>query len=175
MAAAAHWLRSLVALFREDVPTALTCLQDTLAAVDRVAPDAPPFLPAVTMAVVLIPCAGRWVPAFEETALIGSQVGRAQAPGYVWSAIGTAHRLQRDLGSAVAVVRRAADVFGSVADDAGSALALHQLGCIERDLWRVRRRPGPPQQCVALAPPARRPAWGESDAGQPRAHRRRGR
>ena len=133
MAAAAHWLRSLVALFRENVPTALACLQDTLAAVERVAPDAPPFLPAVTMAVVLVPCAGQWVPAFEETALIGSQVGPAQAPGYVWSAIGTAHRLQRDLGSAVTVVRRAAEAFGSVADDAGSALALHQLGCIERD------------------------------------------
>ena len=133
MAAAAHWLRSLVALFRENVPTALACLQDTLAAVERVAPDAPPFLPAVSMAVVLVPCAGQWVPAFEETALIGSQVGPAQAPGYVWSAIGTAHRLQRDLGSAVTVVRRAAEAFGSVADDAGSALALHQLGCIERD------------------------------------------
>ena len=133
MAAAAHWLRSLVALFRENVPTALARLQDTLAAVERVAPDAPPFLPAVTLAVVLVPCAGQWVPVFEETALIGSQVGPAQAPGYVWSAIGTAHRLQRDLGSAVTVVRRAAEAFGSVADDAGSALALHQLGCIERD------------------------------------------
>jgi tetratricopeptide (TPR) repeat protein len=133
MAAAAHWLRSSIALFREDLPAAQAFLQDTLAAVDRVAPDAPPFLPAVTLAAVLIPCAGRWVPAFEETALIGSHVGRAQAPGYVWSAIGTAHRLQRDLGAAAADVRRAAEVFDGVADDAGSALTMHQLGCIERD------------------------------------------
>ncbi|OHV47374.1 hypothetical protein [Pseudofrankia sp. BMG5.36] len=133
MAATSHWLGSMVALFQEDVPTALALLRDTLAAVDRVALEAPPFLPAVTMAVVLIPCAGRWVPAFEETALIGGQVGRAQAPGYVWSAIGGAHRLDRDLGSAAAAVRRAAEVFDTVADDAGSALARHQLGCIERD------------------------------------------
>jgi predicted ATPase/DNA-binding SARP family transcriptional activator len=131
--AAAHWLLSLVELFRENVPTALARLRDTLTAVEKVDPDAPSFLPAVTMAVVLIPCGGRWVPAFEETALIGSQVPRAQAPGYVWSEIGTAYRLQRDLESAAAAARRAADIFDDIADDAGSALALHHLGCIERD------------------------------------------
>jgi predicted ATPase/DNA-binding SARP family transcriptional activator len=131
--AAAHWLLSLVELFREDAPTALGSLHDTLSAVEKVDPAAPSFLPAVTMAIVLIPCAGRWVPAFEETALIGSQVARAQAPGYVWSEIGTAHRLQRDLGSAAAGARRAAEIFDDIADDAGSALAMHQLGCIERD------------------------------------------
>jgi predicted ATPase/DNA-binding SARP family transcriptional activator len=131
--AAAHWLLSLVELFRENGPTALARLHDTLTAVQKVDQDASSFLPAVTMAIVLIPCAGRWVPAFEETALIGSQVARAQAPGYVWSEIGTAYRLQRDLGSAAAAVRRAAGIFDGIADDAGSALALHQLGCIERD------------------------------------------
>jgi tetratricopeptide (TPR) repeat protein len=120
-------------LFRENVPAALARLHDTLTALERVDPDAPSFLPAVTAAIVLIPCAGRWVPAFEETALIGSQVGRAHAPGYVWSEIGTAHRLQRDLGSAATAAQRAAEIFDDIADDAGSALALHHLGCIERD------------------------------------------
>src|SRR5205814_1527551 len=118
-AAAALWLRSVVELFREDIPGAVTCLRDTLAAVDRIDPEAAPFLPAVTMAVVLIPCAGRWVPAFEETALIGSRVGRAQARGYIWSALGSAYRLKRDLRSAVQVVRRSADVFDDLGDDAG--------------------------------------------------------
>ena len=131
--ATAHWLLSQVELFRENVPTALSRLHDTLTAVERVDPDAAPFLPAVTAAIVLIPCAGRWVPAFEETALIGSHVARAHAPGYVWSGIGTAHRLRRDLGSAAAAARRAVEIFDDIADDAGSALALHHLGCIERD------------------------------------------
>ncbi len=74
IAAAACWLHSLVALFREEASTALTCLHDTLAAVDRVDPEESPFLPAVTLSLELIPCAGRWVPAFEETALIGRRV-----------------------------------------------------------------------------------------------------
>jgi tetratricopeptide (TPR) repeat protein len=86
------------------------------------------------MAVVLIPCTGRWVPTFEETALIGSRVGRAQARGYVWSALASASRLKRDLRSAAGFVQRSADVFNDLGDDAGLALALHQLGCIERDL-----------------------------------------
>jgi predicted ATPase len=131
--AAARWLLSVVELFRENGATALARLHDTLTAVEGIDPDASSFLPAVTLALVLIPCAGRWVPVFEETALIGSQVGRARAPGYVWSGIGTAHRLQRDLGSAAAAARRAAEISDDIADDAGSALALHHLGCIERD------------------------------------------
>ncbi|MEU4559412.1 BTAD domain-containing putative transcriptional regulator [Actinoplanes sp. NPDC023936] len=136
VAAAAHWLRSLVALFREEAPAALTGLRHTLAAVDRVAPDAGPVLPAATSAVVLIPCGDTWVPAFEESALIGRQVGHAQAPGHIWSAIASAHRLDRDLASAVVAVRRAVAVFAGLGDDAGRALSLHQLGCIERDLGR---------------------------------------
>ena len=134
IAAAALWLRSLVQLFQEDVAPAMARLDETLTAVDRVDPEVPPFLPAVTMAAVLIPCVGRWVPAFEETALIGSRVGRAQAPGYIWSALGSAYRLKRDLRSATDVVRRSVDLFAELGDDAGLALALHHLGCIERDL-----------------------------------------
>jgi predicted ATPase len=134
IAAVSYWLQSLVELFREDVATALTCLHNTLPAVDRVDPGEPPFLPVVTLAHELIPCAGRWVPAFEETALIGRRVGRAQAPGYIWSALGSAYRLKRDLPAAAAVVRRATEVFADLGDDAGLALAQHQLGCIERDL-----------------------------------------
>jgi predicted ATPase/DNA-binding SARP family transcriptional activator len=137
VAAAASWLQSLVELFREDVAAALRCLHDTLAAVDRVEPETPAFLPAVTVAVELIPCAGRWVPAFEETALIGRQVGRPQAPGYIWSAVGSAHQLERDLPSAAAAVRRSTEVFAALGDDAGLAHALHHLGCIERDLGQI--------------------------------------
>src|SRR5215207_1278091 len=118
IAAAAYWLQSLVELFREDVSTALICLRNTLAAVDRVDPREPPFLPAVTVALELIPCAGRWVPAFEETALIGRRVGRAEAPGYIWSALGSAYRLNRDLPAAASVVRRSTEVFDDLGDDA---------------------------------------------------------
>jgi predicted ATPase/DNA-binding SARP family transcriptional activator len=134
VAAVAHWLQSMVELFQEDASAALARLHETLAATDLVDRAEPPFLPAVTLSQALIPCAGRWVPAFEETALIGRRVGRAQAPGYVWSAFGSAYRLRRDLPSAADAVRRAVRVFDDLGDDAGLALALHQLGCVERDL-----------------------------------------
>jgi predicted ATPase/DNA-binding SARP family transcriptional activator len=134
--AAAHWLRSMVHLYQEDVASTLACLRATLTAVDGVAAGAAPFLPAVTMPGVLVPCAGWWVPAFEETALIGRQVGPAQAAGHVWSAFAAAHRLDRDLPAALVAARRSVAVFEGLGDDAGRALSLHQQGCIERDLGR---------------------------------------
>jgi predicted ATPase/DNA-binding SARP family transcriptional activator len=136
VAAAAYWLRSIAELSREDGTAALGCLREALDALDPVDPEADPFLPAATATLALVPCTGRWVPAFEETALIGRQVGRAQAPGYVWSAIASAHRLDRDLVSAAAAGRRSVAVFDGLGDDAGRAFALHQLGCIERDQGR---------------------------------------
>jgi predicted ATPase/DNA-binding SARP family transcriptional activator len=134
VAAVARWLRSLTDLFREDAPAALDRLDETLAALAAVDPQAPPFLPAVRIPLVLIPCGMRWVPAFEETALIGSLGGREQATGYALSALGSAHRLARDLRSAAAACRRSVEVFSGLGDEAGLALVLHQLGCVERDL-----------------------------------------
>jgi predicted ATPase/DNA-binding SARP family transcriptional activator len=148
--AAAYWLQSLVGLLREDVPAALAGLHRTLDAVDQVEPGAPAFLPAVTTALELIPCAGRWVPAFEETALIGRQVGRAEAPGYIWSALGSAHQLRRDLPAAAAAVRRSAEVFGDLGDDAGLAHALQHLGCVERDLGRIGEARAHLQEALGL-------------------------
>jgi len=137
VAAAASWLQSQVGLHRTDLPAALDWLHRTLAAVDLVEPAAPAFLPAVTTAMELVPCAGRWVPVFAETALIGRQVARGLAPGYIWSALGSAHQLRRDLPSAAAAVRRSLAVFADQGDDAGRAHALHHLGCVERDLGRI--------------------------------------
>jgi predicted ATPase/DNA-binding SARP family transcriptional activator len=137
VAAAAYWLQSQIGLQREDIRAALSCLRRTLAAVDQVEPGAPAFLPVVTTGMELIPCAGQWVPAFEETALIGRQVGRPQAPGYIWSALGSAHQLRRDLPSAADAVRRSTEVFDDLGDDAGLAHALHHLGCVERDLGQI--------------------------------------
>jgi tetratricopeptide (TPR) repeat protein len=114
----------------------LAGLRDTLAAVDRVEPKDAPFVPAVTMAVMLVPCAGQWVPAFEETALIGRQVGRARALGHVWSTLASAYRLDRDLVAALAAVQRSVAIFDRLGDDGGRALSLHQQGCVERDLGR---------------------------------------
>jgi tetratricopeptide (TPR) repeat protein len=137
VAATAYWLQSMAHMYRADVPAALSGLQRTLAAIDRVEPGAPAFLPAVTAAMELIPCAGRWVPAFGETALLGRLVGRSLAPGYIWSALGSAHQLGRDLPAAAIAVRRALDVFDGEGDDAGRAHALHHLGCVERDLGQI--------------------------------------
>ena len=136
VAAAAYWLRSLVELSREEAPEALAFLHDTLIAIDRVSAGAGPFLPAATAALVLVPYAARWMPVFEETALIGRRVGRAQAPGYLWSAIGSAYRLDGHLQTAAEAVRRSIDIFDRLGDDAGRAFALHQLGCVQRDRGR---------------------------------------
>jgi predicted ATPase/DNA-binding SARP family transcriptional activator len=134
--AVGRWLHGLTDLFHEQVDTAVTALGLALDTLERVDPDAEPFLPAVAVPLQLIPCGRRWVPVFEETALSGRLVGTDQAAGHLWSALGSAHRLRRDLPAAAAVVARAEAVFAAVGDDAGRAQASHQAGCVARDLGR---------------------------------------
>jgi predicted ATPase/DNA-binding SARP family transcriptional activator len=131
--AAACWLTALAALFREDVAAArqrFTACAAQLATVDRAAP---PFLPAVTVCLPLMPVAGTTVPVFEESWLLGRRVGAEQGRAYALSALGYAHRLAGDLDAALGTVRQAAGEFARLGDDAGLAHALNHLGCCERD------------------------------------------
>jgi predicted ATPase/DNA-binding SARP family transcriptional activator len=134
LGASAHWLAALIALFREDTGVARQELSDCLDKLARVGPGTPPFFPAASIAVSPMPVAGAWVPVFEETGLIGRRVGAAQAAGYVWSAIASAHRLDLHPVAALGPVQAAVRAFHSLGDAAGLGLALNHLGCVERDL-----------------------------------------
>jgi predicted ATPase/DNA-binding SARP family transcriptional activator len=133
VAATAHWLAALAALFREDVRTSERRFHDCLDRLGQVGPDAPPFLPAVTFCLPLAPVGGAMVPVFEESWLLGRRVGAVQGRAYAWSALGYVHRLAGDLDAALETTARAVDEFARIDDAAGLAHALNHLGCVERD------------------------------------------
>jgi tetratricopeptide (TPR) repeat protein len=132
--ATARWLAGLTALFREDVDLAEQELADCLDRLARVDPGLPPFLPGASVCISPMAVGSGWAPAFEETALLGRQVGAGQATGYVQSALGSARRLAQRPAAALGPVQAAVRTFGSRGDPAGLALALNHLGCVERDL-----------------------------------------
>lgn len=149
------WVRAMCALTREEGRVATGLLQeclDQLAETNRVHP---PFLPVVTPCVTLVPVAGRLVPSFEESLIVGRRVGVDHAIAYALAAQGYASRLADDLGRARAAVAEALVHFTHLGDDLGRAQALNQLGCVLRDLadfreaepllreaWAIRRRVG---------------------------------
>ncbi len=142
VAAVATWLRAMVALFREDVPTTLRLLDECLQRIADVSPGSRPFFPALTVCMTLVPVRDRLVPAFEETLLLGQRVGAAQAVGYIHSARGYAARFADDYPSALDAVAAAAQVFGNLDDRAGLAVAVNHLGCIERDCGQTEAAAG---------------------------------
>jgi tetratricopeptide (TPR) repeat protein len=133
VAATAHWLAALAALFREDVRTSERRFHDCLSRLERVDPAAAPFLPAVTFCLPLAPVGDAMVPVFEESWLLGRRVGAVQGRAYAQSALGYVHRLAGDLPSALETTSRAVDAFARIDDVAGLAHALNHLGCVERD------------------------------------------
>ena len=132
-AAAGSWLLGQCALSREDGSLAASRFDSCLSELAQSDPDTRPFLPVITPSLQLVPIAGRLVPCFEETLLLGRRVGVIQASGYVLSAIGDANRLSADQQSAIAVIAESAAYFAELGDDLALAQALHQLGCIHRD------------------------------------------
>jgi len=137
-AAAGSWLLGLCALFREDGPLAARCLEICLSELAQSDPGTRPFFPVVTPSMQLVPIAGRLVPCLEETMLLGRRVGVIQATGYVLCAIGQANRLFVDQQSAITFVTEAIEQFTEMGDDLARAQALHQLGCIYRDVGNYR-------------------------------------
>ena len=65
--------------------------------------------------------------------LVSRRVGADQAIGYVLSALGYAHRMDRDLPAAISTVDEAIQRFDRLGDDLARAQALNQLGCTHRD------------------------------------------
>jgi tetratricopeptide (TPR) repeat protein len=137
-AAAGSWLLAQCALFREDGPLAAGLLDTCLRELAQSDVGVRPFLPVVTPSQQLVPIAGRLVPYLEETMLLGRRVGVVQATGYVLCAIGYANRLAEDREPAVNVITDALEQFTAMGDDLARAQALHQLGCLHRDIGDYR-------------------------------------
>jgi predicted ATPase/DNA-binding SARP family transcriptional activator/tetratricopeptide (TPR) repeat protein len=131
--AAATWLQAHCALTREDDVTADRLLGECLVQLGEVDPRCAPFVTVITPCVVLVPVAGRLVPSYEESLLVGRRVGTAQAIGFVLAAQAYAPRLRGDLGAACSAATRAVRQFEGLGDKLGRAQALNQLGCIARD------------------------------------------
>jgi predicted ATPase/DNA-binding SARP family transcriptional activator len=133
VAAAACWVAALAALFEEDVDLARERFTGCLHQLSLISPATAPFLPAVTLCVLLAPVGGSSVPVFEESWLLGRRVGAVQGHAYALSALGYAHRLAGDLPGALDATGRAVDAFVRIDDPAGLAHAVNHLGCVERD------------------------------------------
>ncbi|MEV8506319.1 BTAD domain-containing putative transcriptional regulator [Actinoplanes sp. NPDC051475] len=133
VAATAHWLAALAALFREDVRTARRRFATCLRRLNDVDPAAAPFLPAVTFCMPLAPVGESLVPVFEESWLLGRRVGAVQGHAYALSALGYVCRLAGDLAGALETVHSSVEAFARIDDAAGLAHALNHLGCVERD------------------------------------------
>jgi predicted ATPase/DNA-binding SARP family transcriptional activator len=132
--AAAYWLAGLTALSREDIAGAeeeLAFCLDRLAGVD---PHIPAFLPGASICVSPMAVGTGWVPAFEETALLGLRVGARRGIGYVQTVLCSGHRIALRPAAALEQAQAAVRTFSSLGDPAGLALALNQLACVERDL-----------------------------------------
>jgi tetratricopeptide (TPR) repeat protein len=131
--AAATWLQAHCALTREDAATAELLLDECLAQLGEVDPRCAPFLTVITPCVMPVPVAGRLVPSYEESLLVGRRVGSAQGIGFVLAAQAYAPRLRGDHGAAWSAATQALRQFEGLGDRLGRAQALNQLGCIARD------------------------------------------
>jgi predicted ATPase/DNA-binding SARP family transcriptional activator len=131
--AGSTWIRAMCALTREDGSTAARLLTECLSQLESADLHCSPFLPVVTPCVLLVPVAGRVVPSYEESLLVGRRVGVEQGVGYVLSSLGYAARLANDLSTARSVVTKSVERFASLGDELGRAQALNHLGCVLRD------------------------------------------
>lgn len=134
IAAASHWLAGVTALFREDLEAAERELAECQDRLTRVPADVPPFFPCVSVAMSPMAAGPGWLPVFEETMLHGRRTGARQAVGYVHSLLGSVHRYALRPDAAAEPVRSAVQIFQSLHDPAGLAMALNHLGCVERDI-----------------------------------------
>jgi tetratricopeptide (TPR) repeat protein len=131
--AGSSWVLAQCALTREDPATADQLLERCLTELADPQMGTHPFLPVVTPCSVVVPVAGRLVPSYEESLLLGRRVGSVQGVGLVLAAMGYAARLIGDLAEASSVVGQAAQHFDVLGDDLGKAQSLNQLGCVLRD------------------------------------------
>ena len=140
-------LRALMALFRGEASAAQALLGDSLSALDRVPPDAPPFFTVCTPAWSVDSVDDLLFPVFEETMLAGRRVGAAQSRGYILATQALAARMGGRFDEAGVLLDRALRTFESLGDRTGQAQILAQRG----HLLRSRGDPAAARECFRSA------------------------
>jgi predicted ATPase/DNA-binding SARP family transcriptional activator len=140
-------LRALMALFRSDHAEARDRLDDSLSALSRVPPDAPPFFTVCTPAWSVDSIDELLFPVFEETMLVGRRVGAAQSRGYIQATQALAARMDGRFDEAAAMLEGALLTFESLGDRTGQAHILTQRG----HLLRSRGEPVAARECFRSA------------------------
>ena len=140
-------LRAVLALFRGQTSAARALLDDSLSALDRVPPDAPPFFTVCTSAWSVDSIDDLLFPVFEETMLIGRRVGATQGRGYVLATQALAARTGGRFDEAGALLDRALRTFEALGDRTGQAHILVQRG----HLLRTHGDPVAARECFRSA------------------------
>jgi predicted ATPase len=125
-------LRAVLALFRGETSAAQALLGDSLSALGRVPPDAPPFFTVCTAAWSVDSIDNLLFPVFEETMLIGRRVGAAQGRCYILAAQALAARMAGRFDEAGALLEQALRMFEALGDRTGQAHILVQRGHLLR-------------------------------------------
>ena len=134
------------ALFRGETSQAQALLDDSLSALGRVPPDAPPFFTVCTVAWSVGSVDDLLFPVFEETMLAGRRVGAAQSRGYVLATQALAARIGGRFDEAGVMLEQALRVFESLGDRTGQAHILVQRGHLLRS-----RDPAAARECFRSA------------------------
>jgi predicted ATPase/DNA-binding SARP family transcriptional activator len=140
-------LRALLALSRGDAYAAQPLLDGSVAALDQVPPDAPPFFSVCTLGWSVDSIDDLLFPVFEETMLVGRRVGSEQGRGYVLATQALAARMAGRYGAASALLQRALRIFEALGDRAGQTHILAQRG----QLLRERGDPAAARECFRSA------------------------
>jgi len=125
-------LRAVMALFRGATSAAQAVLDNSLSALDRVPPDAPPFFTVCTPGWSVDSIDDLLFPVFEETILAGRRVGAAQSRGYILATQALAARMGGRFDEAGVMLDQALRIFESLGDRTGQAHILTQRGHLLR-------------------------------------------
>ncbi|WP_425956809.1 ATP-binding protein [Xylanimonas sp. McL0601] len=132
--AAGQHLRAVQCLCRADAAAAHRWAAAALRVLEGLPPDTRPFFRVFTPAWASGAHDGLRFPVFEETMLIGTRVGVAQAVAYVLCTLALAERADRRFPEAAASLDRAVRIFRACGDVSGEARAESQRGHLFRDL-----------------------------------------
>jgi tetratricopeptide (TPR) repeat protein len=139
-------LRAVLALFRGETCAAPALLDNSLDALGRVPPDAPPFFTVCTVAWSVNSIDDLPFPVFEETMLVGRRVGTAQSRGYILATRALTARTGERFDEAGVLLDQALRMFESLGDRTGQAHILAQRGHLLRS-----RDPGAARECFRSA------------------------
>jgi tetratricopeptide (TPR) repeat protein len=139
-------LRAVLALFRGETSAAPALIDNSLDALGRVPPDAPPFFTVCTLAWSVDSAGNVPFPVFEETMLVGRRVGAAQSRGYILATQAVAARMGGRFDEAGVLLEQALRIFESLRDRTGQAHLLAQRGHLLRS-----RDPAAARECFRSA------------------------